>query len=157
MAEVEATVDIPASLADVWELYFDPDRWRSWVEGFARVTASDGYPESGGTLSWESNPAGRGRVSERVLEHDPRERHRIAYADPGSVGELDTCFEMVPAAEGGRRTRVTQRLSYALQESGPLAALTDRLFIRSQMRGSLQRTLANLRAEAAEAGLPGPD
>ena len=148
MTEIEATVEIPASLADVWQLYFDPERWPIWVDGFTRVTASSGYPERGGTLSWESNPAGRGRVSERVLEHDPRRLHRVEYVDPGSSGELVTRFEMLAAGPEGRRTSVTQQLSYSLRESGPVAALTDRLFIRSQMRGSLQRTLADLRAEA---------
>jgi hypothetical protein len=121
------------------------------VDGFARVTASEGYPERGGRLSWESTPAGRGRVNERVLEHEPRRLHRVAYSDPGSAGELETSFEMVPAGDGKRRTRVRQVLRYELQQAGPLAVLTDRLFIRSQMRGSLQRSLADLSIEVAEA------
>lgn len=151
MAEVSAEVEVEAPLADVWDLYFNPESWRSWVDGFARLTASEGYPEPGGSLSWESTPAGRGRVSERVLEHQPRRLHRIAYTDPGSAGELETSFEMVPADGRGRRTRVVQALRYELQDAGPLAALTDRLFIRSQMRRSLQRSLAGLMIEAAVA------
>lgn len=151
MTEVEATVEIEAPLAEVWDVYFDPGRWRMWVDGFARVTASDGYPDRGGTLSWESTGAGRGRVSERVLAHEPRARHRIAYADPTSAGELETRFEMVPGAGSERRTRVAQTLDYALHDSGPLTALTDRLFIRTQMRRSLERSLADLRAELAGA------
>ena len=150
MAEVGAEIEIAAPLADVWGVYFDPESWRSWVDGFARVTASDGYPERGGTLSWESTPAGRGRVSERVLEHEPRHLHRIAYTDPGSAGELETRFEMLPAGEGVRRTRVRQTLRYELHEGGPVAALTERFFIRSQMRRSLQRSLADLLVEATE-------
>jgi len=149
MAEVGGEVEIAAPLAEVWELYLDPHRWRSWVDGFGRVTASDGYPEEGGTLVWESTPAGRGRVTERVLGHEPRRLHRVAYSDPGSAGELETRFEMAPAGGEARKTLVTQTLRYQLQEGGPLAVLTDLLFIRSQMRGSLQRTLAGLRAEAA--------
>jgi uncharacterized protein YndB with AHSA1/START domain len=149
MAEVGGEVEIAAPLAEVWQLYFDAARWGSWVDGFARLSVSDGYPERGGTLVWESTPAGRGRVSERVLEHEPRRLHRISYSDPGSVGELETRFEMMPAGEEGRRTLVSQRQRYQLHDGGPLAALTDRLFIRSQMRGSLQRSLAGLRAEAA--------
>jgi uncharacterized protein YndB with AHSA1/START domain len=150
MSEVEAEVEIEVPLADVWALYFDPEAWRTWVDGFARITASDGYPERGGTLSWESTPAGRGRVSERVLEHEPRSLHRVSYTDPGSAGELETRFEMVPAKGEARRTRVRQRLSYALHEAGALSAITDRLFIRSQMRGSLQRSLGGLRLEARD-------
>ncbi len=154
MAEVSAAVEIPAPLAEVWDLYFDPERWPLWVDGFARVSGSDGYPEAGGTLSWESNPAGRGAVRELVLEHRPRALHRVEFTDPAAEGELETRFEMVPAAGEQRRTRVTQTLRYRLPGSGPLGAITDRLFIRSQMRGSLERSLAELRAEAA-AGLGG--
>lgn len=149
MSEVEAQIEVPAALAEVWELYFDPQRWPMWVDGFARVLASDGYPERAGTLTWESTPAGRGKVSERVLEHEHRRLHRAEYADPGSRGELETRFEMLPAEGSERRTRVSQKLSYELLEGGPVSALTDRLFIRSQMRRSLQRSLADLRAEAA--------
>lgn len=153
-SEVEAEVEIPAPIADVWEVYIDPERWPMWVDGFARITASDGYPDRGGTMSWESTPAGRGRVSERVLEHEPRRVHRIAYVDPGSEGELETRFEQVPAAGEERRTKVSQRLAYRLGDSSPLTAITDRLFIRSQMRRSLERSLADLRSEAVAAAPP---
>jgi hypothetical protein len=65
---------------------------------------------------------------------------------------------MVPAGAEERRTRITQTQRYALHDGGPLAALTDRFFIRSQMRDSLRRTLAGLRAEAAtRAGARPPD
>ncbi len=148
MSEVAAEVEIPAPLAEVWDLYFDPERWRTWVDGFARVSSSDGYPEEGGTLVWESTPPGRGRVAERVLEHEPRRLHRISFRDPSTEGNLETRFEMVAAGEGERATRVTQELGYRLLERGPLSAVTDLLFIRSQMRQSLQRSLADLRGEA---------
>jgi uncharacterized protein YndB with AHSA1/START domain len=151
MAEVSAEVEVAAPLADVWALYFDPDRWPSWVDGFARVAAADGYPEAGGTLRWESTAAGRGSVSERVLAHQPRSLHRISYTDPGSEGELETRFEMVPAGDEQRRTLVTQTLRYRLTGGGPLRAITDRLFIRPQMRRSVERSLIHLRGEAAAA------
>lgn len=157
MTEVTAEVDIEGSLAGVWDLYFDRERWSHWVDGFARVTASDGFPDRGGTLTWESTPAGRGRVTERVLEHEPRRIHRAAYTDPGSAGELETRFEIVPGSGAEPRISVKQKLTYELQEGGPLSALTDRLFIRSQMRRSLERSLAELRAEARDIEPPGTD
>lgn len=152
MAEVSAEVEIAAPLADVWALYFDADRWPSWVDGFARVTAAEGYPEAGGTLRWESTGAGRGPVSERVLAHEPRSLHRISYSDPGSEGELETRFEMVPARDEQRLTLVAQTLRYRLTGGGPLRGLTDRLFIRSQMRRSIERSLLHLRGEATATG-----
>ena len=151
MSEVDAEIEIPVPLADLWDLYFDRERWPDWVDGFARTTTIDGYPGEGGKLAWESTPAGRGSVRERVLEHDPRRLHRIAYLDPESEGELETRFEIVPSGDSARMTRVSQRLSYRLVEAGPFAMITDLLFIRGQMRGSLQRSLIGLKSEAAVA------
>jgi uncharacterized protein YndB with AHSA1/START domain len=147
MATVEATVEIPAPLADVWDLYFDADRWAGWVDQFAAVVSADGYPDAGGELVWRSTAAGRGQVRERVVEHEPRSLHRIEFEDPESRGRLETRFAIVAEGEEGR-TRVAQQLTYELTGGGPLAPITDFLFIRSQMRGSLERSLGALRLEA---------
>ena len=45
---------------------------------------------------------------------------------------------------------VTQELDYRLRDRSVFAKVTDRLFIRSQMRGSLSRSLARLRLEVEE-------
>ena len=145
MAELSESVLVGGSLADVWGYYFEPSGWPAWVDGFDRVESAEGYPETGGTLVWRSNPAGRGTVRERVLAHEPRTLHRIAFEDPESSGELTTRF-----AVEGQGTRVTLEFQYRLPSSGPLARLTERLFVRGQMRGSLQRTLARFRLEAEE-------
>jgi uncharacterized protein YndB with AHSA1/START domain len=150
VSTVSATVVVEASLAEVWDYYFESGGWPSWVDGFGHVEASDGYPEAGGTLRWRSVPAGRGEVSEQVLEHEPRRLHRVGYRDPQSAGELRTSFEIA-----GQGTRVTQQLEYRLPRRGPFAWLTDSLFIRSQLRASLARTLARLKLEVE--GLGGGD
>jgi uncharacterized membrane protein len=153
MATVEASTEIAAPLADVWGLYFDRARWPAWVDQFDSVVSESGYPEAGGELIWRSNASGRGEVRERVLAHQPRSLHRIGFEDPQVAGELESRFEMQPAGEGGERlTEVTQKLDYRLTTGGPLRAVTDLLFIRSQMRGSLQRSLADLRLEAERTG-----
>jgi hypothetical protein len=136
---------VRASLAEVWDRYFDPAGWPAWVDGFARVQASDGYPEAGGSLRWTSVPAGRGEVIEHVLEHEPRRLHRVAFRDSASAGELETSF-----AIEGPRVVVTQRLDYRLRGRGPLSRLTDRLFIRPQIRRSLRRSLDRLALESEE-------
>lgn len=150
MSEVSAAVEIPVAVADVWGLYFDPDRWRSWVDQFDHTVTSDGYPDVGGTLVWQSNPAGRGRVAERVLAHEERRLHVVSFEDPSTTGTLEVRFEMAATGSGGdgRNTRVEQKLDYKLSNGGPLNAVTDRLFIRSQMRGSLERSLVELKSEA---------
>jgi hypothetical protein len=145
VAKVTESVLVGASLAAAWDHYFDPEGWRAWVEGFERVERSEGYPEEGGTLVWQSNPAGRGTVTERVLAHEPRTLHRIAFSDPQSTGELTTRF-----AIEGEATRMTLELTYTVGRGGPLARITDLLFARSQVTASLRRTLMDFRAEVEE-------
>jgi Polyketide cyclase / dehydrase and lipid transport len=144
MGKVAEELLVPASLAEVWDLYFNPATWPAWVDQFKRVeTLDSGYPEAGGRLIWQSGPAGRGTVTENVLEHVPRSLHRIRYRDDSSEGELLTTF-----AIEGEGTKVKLDLVYGLLQPGPLGPITDRLFIRSQMRGSLRRSLEALASEA---------
>jgi Polyketide cyclase / dehydrase and lipid transport len=145
MSRVSATVPVRASLAEVWDYYFDPAGWPAWVDGFARVESDMGYPEAGGTLRWSSTPAGRGTVTEQVVEHQQRKVHRVEYEDPETTGRLTVTF-----AIEGEGTVVTQELDYRLRDRGVFAKVTDRLFIRSQMRGSLARSLGRLRLEVEE-------
>ncbi len=145
MAKVAEELRIPASLAETWDLYFDPTFWAAWVDEFREVDSlGGGYPEVGGTLVWHSGPAGRGQVIETVLEHEHRRLHRIHYADPSSEGEQTTTFRIE-----GEGTLVRIELSYSLVKGGLLSKLTDVLFIRSQMKGMLGRSLEGLRAQAA--------
>jgi len=153
VAEVSTELEVAAPVADAWELYFDADRWRSWVDQFARVISSDGYPDVGGTLVWESNPAGRGRVAERVLAHEDRRLHVVSFEDPTTTGTLEVRFEMVAAGDDSdRTTKVEQKLTYELREGGALGRLTDKLFIRGQMRQSLLRSLGEFRSELMAGG-----
>ena len=80
-----------------------------------------------------------------MLEHEPRRLHRVAFSDSSSEGELRTTF-----AIKGSGTVLTQELDYRLLSRGPLAWLTDRLFIRSQIRGSMRRSLERFRLEVEE-------
>ena len=146
MGRVSAERVIGASLAEVWDLYFEPRSWGAWVDEFHAVDSiSYGYPEIGGKLVWHSGAAGRGQVVETVLDHEPRRLHRIRFADPHAEGEQLTRFEI--AGEG---TKVAIELVYGLMGPGVFGPITDRLFIRSQMRAMLVRSLERLRAEAQE-------
>jgi uncharacterized membrane protein len=145
VATLTESLLVRAALKEVWDFYFDPRGWPAWVDGFGSVERSEGYPEVGGTLVWKSNPAGRGRVTERVIEHSPRTRHRIEWADPSSSGELLSEF-----AVEGEAVRVTVTLDYQLAGGGPFAWLTERFFVRGQVNRSLQRTLLRFKHEAEE-------
>ena len=146
MAKLTESLLVKGSLKEIWDFYFEPRSWASWVDGFQEVESIAGeYPREGGTLVWRSNPAGRGRVTETVLEHSPRTRHRIRFSDPESEGELLSEFGIE-----GEATRVRLTLSYKLPGNRVLAAITDRLFVRGQVRRALQRTLMRFKHEAEE-------
>ena len=146
MAKLTESVLVSASLKEVWDLYFEPRSWASWVDGFQDVeTVSDDYPQESGMLVWRSTPAGRGRVTETVLEHSPRTRHRIHFSDPESEGELLSEFGIE-----GEATRVKLTLAYRLPGNRAVAAITDRLFVRGQVRNALRRTLLRFKHEAEE-------
>jgi uncharacterized protein YndB with AHSA1/START domain len=149
MGDVTESVVIDADLAEVWDTYFDQQTWPAWVDGFEAVDASDGYPERGGSLRWHSNQAGRGRVAERVLEHEPRKLHRIAFNDPESEGELLTRFEIL-----GQTVNVTQEMTYEILNPGLLGPLTDRFFVRGQIAKALRRSLDRLKVEVESSERP---
>ena len=149
MATLTESVLVAAPLATTWDHYFEPRGWPAWVDGFASVVSAEDYPEEGGELVWRSNPAGRGTVRERVVEHQPRRTHRIEFSDPESSGTLASAF-----AVEGEGTRVTLTLEYRLARGGPLAAVTERIFVRGQVRGSLRRTLLRFAHEAREVADP---
>jgi hypothetical protein len=134
-----------ASLKEAWDYYFEPAGWPAWVDGFGAVDSASGYPEEGATLTWSSTPAGRGRVSERVLAHEPRTLHRIEFSDPESRGELTTAFALE-----GEGTRVSLELTYELVAGGLFSWLAERFFVRGQLAKSLRRTLQRYRLEVEE-------
>jgi hypothetical protein len=149
VGKVTQEVEVSSSLAEAWDHYFESRGWREWVDGFASVETADGYPEEGGTLRWRSTPVGRGTVTERVIEHQPRRLHRIGFADEHSEGELETTFEI-----SGEKVKVTQRTEYRIRQHGAFGPLTDRLFVRPQVRRSLARSLDRFRREVEELARP---
>jgi hypothetical protein len=136
---VVADVDLPPQPA--LRLWTDTSRWPTFVDGFSRVVQIDAnWPEPGSKVVWESGAAGRGRVTERVLEL------------------TDTTFETQVFEQqlSGRQMlqfdvgEVVMELEYELQKGGPLRGLTDALFIRRALSDMLARTLRRFSTEAAE-------
>jgi hypothetical protein len=137
------TVPLPAASAQ--RLWTDTSRWATFVDGFARVIQIDPeWPEPGSKVVWESGPAGRGRVTERIREVTP-ETIVTAVFEEQLTGIQTVSFD--PEGEG---TYVTIELAYELQAGGPLRWLTDILFIRRALTDALRRTLRRFSTEAAE-------
>ena len=142
---VRAAAIVSADLVTARALWTDVRRWPTFVEGFSHVVeVSQDWPEEGARLVWQSNPAGRGRVTEKVVESAAGLLRTQVYED-ALVGEQAVGFE--PAEDG---TRMELRLEYELAQSGPLRGVADVLFIRRALRDALRRTLGRFAVEAEE-------
>ena len=146
---VTAAAEVPLESARALALWADVRRWPSFVEGFARLTElSASWPEPGSTVVWESQPGGRGRVTEKVLERGVRRFATRVYEERLA----GTHSVEVAPVEGG--SRVELRLEYELAKGGPLRAVTDLLFVRRSLRDALTRSLRRFAVEAEDdAGL----
>jgi hypothetical protein len=131
-------------------LWTDVERWPSFVEGFARrLELSPDWPGAGARVVWESTPAGRGRVTEKVAEGEGPDRFVTRIFEERLAG---TQTLRVVESEGGSRAELS--LEYSLTKYGALGAVADAIFIRRAIRDSLRRTLARFAVEAEEeAGL----
>jgi hypothetical protein len=143
MRTVQATQTVAGAVGDVERRWYDTGRWSSWVDGLERVLDISGpWPEPGAVVTWESGPAGRGRVVERVVEHRPLHGQTSEVSDPSISGRQSVAF--VPVADG---VEVTLALSYALNRRSPVTPVVDLLFIRRAIASSLQTTLARFAHE----------
>jgi Polyketide cyclase / dehydrase and lipid transport len=140
---------LPLSPQELVSLWSDVDRWPSFVEGFARVLErSPEWPAKGARVVWESNPEGRGRVTEKVTTNEP-DRFATQVFEEALTGTQT--LRAVPSSEG---SEVVLSLEYQLAKYGPLASIADAIFIRRALRDSLRRTLLRFATEAEEdAGL----
>ena len=143
MSRVGVRAVVEGSVAEAEELWYDPQRWASFVDGFHHVVKVEGdWPAAGAHAVWNSTPAGRGRVSERVTEHAAGVGQEISFEDPRMRGTQRVAFV---AVEDG--TEVRLELRYELKQRNPLTPLVDVLFIRRALRDSLRRTLARFARE----------
>jgi Polyketide cyclase / dehydrase and lipid transport len=145
-----AQADLVLTPEAALRLWTDVDRWPTFVEGFFRVVERDAdWPSGGARLVWESSPAGRGRVTEKVLEEEGPDRFSTRVFEDRLHG---TQTFRVVESEAGSRAELS--LEYELTKYGPLSAVADAIFIRRAIRDSLRRTLYRFSVEAEEeAGL----
>ena len=136
----------PRSVHEAETCWYDTAGWPRWVDGLRRVVLIDpGWPQAGAEVVWESGPAGRGRVRERVVEHVPLAGQTVAVEDDSLKGRQVVSFD---PADGG--VEVTLAVEYAIKRRSPLTPVVDLLFVRRAMATSLTKTLARFGAELAE-------
>ena len=143
MGRVSVVHDVRGPLGAVERLWYDTSRWPSFIDGFGHIAGVEGpWPQAGARVVWDSTPAGRGRVLERVIDHQLGVGQEVQVEDPRLRGTQRVRFE---AWEDG--VAVGLDLDYELKQGGPLAPLVDLLFIRRAVRDSLRRTLTRFGRE----------
>jgi hypothetical protein len=141
MPVVRNAGELTAPVALAARLWTDVTRWPTFVDGFSHVVEiDDTWPEPGSKLVWQSGPAGRGRVTERMLEHD--EQHVVT-----EVFDEQMHARQAVLFEPGR---VMMELDYELANPGPFSKITDVLFIRRSLSMALERTIRRFSTEAAD-------
>jgi hypothetical protein len=151
VATVRVNQLLDGSVHEAETCWYDTSRWPEWVDELARVIDVQGdWPHLGAIVTWQSGPAGRGRVKERVTAFEPLEGYSVEVDDDSITGTQRVAFE--PAGDG---VDVQLSLTYAIKRRSPLTPLIDRLFVRRLMATSLEKTLSNFGVVLEESRHPG--
>jgi hypothetical protein len=143
MRTVSAARTFPATVHDAETRWYDTGGWPSWVDGLSRIVElSAGWPEVGTSVVWQSGPAGRGQVSERVTSYQPGQGQTVEVQDDSIAGEQSVAFT---PGEGSVTIELTLR--YRLKRQSIVTPLIDFLFIRRAMATSLNTTLTRFGSE----------
>jgi hypothetical protein len=151
VGRARAGIDLPVQVSVAEGLWYDTRRWPVFVDGFAHVARLEGdWPREGARLVWDSLPAGRGRVAERVTRYEVRAGQTVEVEDEQLTGTQTVRF--TPNPDGG--CRIDVELRYRLKQQHLFTALVDVLFVRRAFTDALRRTVSRFGREArAEAEL----
>jgi hypothetical protein len=147
MSTVAVTQTFPGTVHEAESCWYDTGGWAKWVDGLARVASVSGdWPATGATVIWDSGPAGRGRVTERVAAFEPLAGQTNDVQDDSIDGRQTIAFTPVDDSVAIQLT-----LEYRIRRRSILTPLVDLLFVRRAMSMSLRSTLARFGAELAAA------
>jgi hypothetical protein len=145
MAEIARNGFAPVTPLVARRLWVDTGRWPTFVDGFGQILEKDDdWPEPGAKVVWQSGPAGRGRVTERIRGLT---ENSVTSEVFDSQMHAIQAIRFEPTEDG---CNVFLSLNYELQSGGPLRKLTDVLFIRRALAMALERTLARFSTEAGD-------
>jgi Polyketide cyclase / dehydrase and lipid transport len=150
MGTARASRAFPGTVHDAERHWYATGRWPAWIDGVDRVISVDGdWPKVGASVTWESGPAGRGRVRERVVDFEQRVGQTVDVEDASITGRQSVTF--TPAED---EVQIELRLEYKITGSKLLTPVIDFLFIRRAMSRSLAQTLERFGPELAQRGAP---
>ena len=153
MRTVRVSQTLPGTVYEIEQRWYDTSRWPAWIEGLRRVVEVAGdWPGVGSSVTWDSGPAGRGHVVERVVAHQPLTGQTVDVDDASIIGRQTVTF--VPVDDG---VVVQLALAYELKRRSLFTPLVDVLFIKRAMATSLATTLGRFGAEVgSHRSLAGP-
>ncbi|MGO9885878.1 MAG: SRPBCC family protein [Solirubrobacteraceae bacterium] len=143
MPAVGVVKTFAGTVAEAERCWYETAGWHLWVDGLDRVLAVDGdWPAAGSSVTWQSGPAGRGRVVERVIAYEPLRGQALVVDDDSISGRQSVAF-----AGAAERVQVSLTLEYKLVHRTIVSPVVDVLFIRRAMATSLGATLGRFGAE----------
>jgi hypothetical protein len=137
--EVSAVVVVEAPGIEAEQVWHDPARWASWIDGFAHLSKLTGeWPLVGARRVWGSRER---FVSETVSRYEAGSSLITHIEDERVSGVQRVRFET-----DGVRTRVTVVLDVSPKEK---LSLGQQWWLRRKLRESLRRTLLRFTYELA--------
>ncbi len=115
------------------------------MDGLERIVSlSADWPRTGAAVAWESGPAGRGPVRERVIAYEPLRGQQLEVQDDSIRGRQSVAFA---PADGGVEVALT--LEYRITRRSVFMPVIDFLFVGRAMAASMSTTLDRFGAELA--------
>jgi hypothetical protein len=143
VANVQSEIVVPGPIHEVEAFWYDTSRWPTWVDGLAHIDrVQDRWPTAGGKVVWDSTPAGRGRVVERVVAHEPGVGQELEVEDAKILGRQRLTF-----TEGEDAVRIHLSFSYRIKKRNPFTPLFDLLFVRRVFATNVHNTLRRFAVE----------
>jgi hypothetical protein len=144
MGRAKAQIDLPVQVSAAEALWYETSRWPVFVDGLGHVSKVEGdWPHEGARLTWESVPAGRGRVVETVTSYEVRVGQTVQVEDAQITGTQIVTF--APLGDG--RSRMALELSWKHKFPNVMTPLVDLLFVRRAFADALRRTLSRFSRE----------
>lgn len=138
----EASIVVRGRAVEVEQLWYDLQRWPSWVDEFGKlVRVDDAWPQTGARLLWDAPPGTRGRVVEEATHYEPRLGQTLDFEDETFRGVRRVVFE-----PGLEETRITVEVELVPKQRMPPVR---RWWRRRLVEESLRRTLTRFSYELA--------
>lgn len=141
MGSVAQHVRLAAPPAEVWAFITDHANFPAYVDGYETGTASpSGAPGVGTEYVWTGRLGPlRPKSTERIVQW--RDGERVAYTGRLAGVPFDSSMEVHGDGEGGTVLAIAIRYRVPRRFGG---SLTDRLFARRVVRGSVARSAERL-------------